>query len=467
MMRKIVLFLILFISMFWKVTSQVDTFTKQVIDGVIIYKDIKKPLLYYYAPSKLQLVIDEVGRPDFQILKMRYVGTQCSNDADKSHVTNIVKLRIEIPPQTNSILAKIKKKLSVRKSITLKPILITGIDSRLMVPAKSLDSVQKMQNLGTTNTTASADNKGLSSKKSYWTERVFTFSLDRRETELLVSQLKDNTLALSFSYSFFTNATDPLAYQELIGSSELVELVEDSKDDDEIKLVNKVIFSDAFKIDISLDKWPDLIKEIDINESIPPTYAAIEVKCFDFCENLRPNLYIKKVEVAATSVDGRKEIIVETKFHKKYTDINTKYIHFPYAILIGKPMKYRLTEITDDGQIIVSEWEDIESCSSILDITTPADKLTSKKINYEIEIDESWFVEDNTTLLVKLSYVLNKEIRSNLLEFYKDDLYKEVSFYGDIGYEVIYDINVQTNDSIIYRSDKSILNDSYLYVAKK
>ncbi len=463
-MKKELMLLLLSTLISWNISSQVDALSKQVIDGVIIYKDIKTPLLYYYAPSKLQLVVDENEKPDFQMLKMRYIGTQCSNDADRSHTTNIVKLRIEMPPQSKSVLTEIKKKLNKNKSIKLKPIRITSIDSKLIVLSQSSDSISKHKALGESNSTTSDGKTGLSTTKAYWTERAFTFSLTNGEAELLETQLKDNTLALSFSYSFYANTTDPLDYVEISSSFELEE--KEAESEDELKLINRIILSDAFELKISTQKWPEIIQEVDINESIPPTYAAIEIKCFDFCENLRPNLYIKKIEVAATSVDGSKEIIVETKFHKKHTDINTKYIHFPYAVLVGEPMKYRLTEITNEGQTNVGKWIGIESCSSILDVTTPADELTCEINDLEIEVAKSWFAEEECEIKLLISYSMNGELKYQYVDFDAKSFTKEISFFHDINSEIYYQINQVIDSKINYKSSEILLTDNYLYVNK-
>jgi hypothetical protein len=90
-----------------------------------------------------------------------------------------------------------------------------------------------------------------------------------------------------------------------------------------------LIFSDAFAIPINTVQFPDLIKNLDINESFPPTHATVTVKNYDFTENLRPELYLKKIEVAAISVDNEKEVIVETKFSKSTPEINSHRIYFP------------------------------------------------------------------------------------------------------------------------------------------
>ena len=465
-MKKNSIFLALYFITIWNGMAQVDVFSKQLINEVIVYKDIKDPLLYYYAPSKLQLVVDKTGKPDFKMLKMRYVGTQCSNDESESHTTNLVQLRIELPARNKKVLDEIKKKLRKNKPIKLRPIRITGIDSKLVAPLKNTDGTDGTTTFGKTNNIASEDKSGISTRKSYWTERVFTFSLGNHEASLLESQLKAQTLVLSFGYSFYADTTDPMDYSDISGATELVDLIKKTEEEEETSLINRVIFSDTFEINMSIDKWPDLILEIDINETLPPVYAAVEIKCYDFYENLRPDLYLKIVEVAATSVDGSKEIIVESKFYSKQPEINTKRIHFPYAVLVEQPFKYRITELNLEGKKTIGEWQLTKSCSELLNITTPSDKLLAQNETFEIEIDKDWFIEYKE-LKLELSYLLNEKYKKELLEFDSENTYHITSFYHDINSKVKYQIKQLSNDSLTYKSDKLELLGGYLYISKQ
>ena len=94
-----------------------------------------------------------------------------------------------------------------------------------------------------------------------------------------------------------------------------------------------------------------------INEEIPASYAVIELKCYDFIEELRPDLYMKVVEVEATTMDNEKTTISETKFSRKQQDVYTKHIQFPYAIQMSAPMRYRITEISINGEKTIFNWK--------------------------------------------------------------------------------------------------------------
>ncbi len=464
MLKKILIIVLIFFGYLAK--AQVDTYSRQIIDSIIIYKDSKHSNIFYYAPEKLQLSLDKSGKPDFQLLKMRYVGTNCSNDVNESRTTNLVKLRIKMPVISTEKLKHIRAELhKTVRQVKLKPLPINKITSELLIPMKDVTDTTKVvkKSIGKTRASSADSKEGLSTGKSFWTERIFTFSLTDNETILLENQLKNRELALSFSYSFYADTTDPMQYTEIKTVDDLKEKIEDSKK--EQTLINRVIFSDAFAITIDLQKWTELVKEVDINESMPPVYAAIEVRCYDFYENLRPDLYLKIVEVSGISISDDKEITQSIKFYKKQPDINTHFIHFPYAIYIGTPLKYRITEIKTDGLKMVGDWQTTESCSSLIDVTTKADKLTFENVTYEIEINPEMFdKKGNNKLLLKISYRLNGKTEGKLLEFDATKTSLETDFYHDLNSDVQYQYELLELDTVVYKSDLLKMIDSYLYL---
>ena len=134
----------------------------------------------------------------------------------------------------------------------------------------------------------------------------------------------------------------------------------------------RVIKSGAFEIVIDTKKWPDLVKKVDINEQIPPDYAALNLYCFDFNNGLRDDLAQKKIEIEATGVGGSK-VTLKYTFRNDVPDIYAADLKFPYAVRIDVPYRYRITEITWEGAVTRSEWITSGSWHEILDITTKSE----------------------------------------------------------------------------------------------
>ncbi len=129
-------------------------------------------------------------------------------------------------------------------------------------------------------------------------------------------------------------------------------------------------------------------------------------------------------------------------------------------------MKYRITEITNEGQSKVSAWQTIESCSALLDVTTPANQLTCKKKDLEIEVAENWFAEGDCSLKLLIAYTINRKPKYKYVNFEIKTLTQEISFFHDINSEIHYQINQIEEDKIIYKSSEILLTDNYLFLNK-
>jgi hypothetical protein len=129
------------------VMAQIDSNSKFYIDSVLIYKDYKKMNTFYYAPNKLELVYDSNSKPDFQFLKMRYMGTQCYGDNQSAHETNLVQLQVKMNAISSEQLTQLKKKLKTyHANPMLLPFPISHIESTLMVASETVQN-QKITSL--------------------------------------------------------------------------------------------------------------------------------------------------------------------------------------------------------------------------------------------------------------------------------------------------------------------------------
>jgi hypothetical protein len=191
----------------------------------------------------------------------------------------------------------------------------------------------------------------------------------------------------------------------------------------------------------------------------------LTVKNYDFSENLRPELYLKKVEVAAVSVDHDKEVLVETKFSKSTPEINSHSIYFPYAVYVNQPMKYRITEITNEGDKKTFPWIEFSNCNQILDITSTSQERKIEAWQFEVECDSSWFEFENAKMVLLISYQLNNQKMTKYVDVVSNDLFK-IAFYHDMDSQIHYEIVYSSNQQSDFHSEKYELKDAYLYIPK-
>lgn len=469
---RISLFLNIFTFIFFEICSinpamsQPEYNSKKKIEGIHIYQDKADPFLFYYEPGDLILNTNDNGEPDFQFLDMRYTGTKCYNDAGEKSFMSLVQFGVMMKKASPETLQKIKATLKSRRSITLKPLPVSYINTRLVLPVNG-NNDKNYEIVEDEGVIEAIDEGGYSSSNSFWTKRTFTVKLNKHESQLLNEQLTKDLLGLSLSYSYYSNVIMP-DESFVTGSKELLDhFKNDSIKDDENQLQSKLIKSNTLSINIDIKKYPKAIKQIDLNEEIPPTYAAIEVKCYDFLENLRPDLYMKIVEVEASTVDNSKITTVETKFLKKHAELYTQYLRFPYAVQMNVPVRYRIIEISQSGDRTVSEWKNKPECSSVIDITSTSDqqKIVPKQI--DIEINGDLLSSENISKIeVHLVYSLHSKVQVDKVIF--DDMseipLKSIKLQHDKGAPLFYVIKKITIDGETNTSNEKELTDNYLFI---
>ncbi|MBP8951825.1 MAG: hypothetical protein KBI47_05510, partial [Armatimonadetes bacterium] len=100
------------------------------------------------------------------------------------------------------------------------------------------------------------------------------------------------------------------------------------------------------------------------------------VRCYDFNNELRPDLYEKQVEIAAQSVAGG-EARLTVIFESGRPDLYARTVRFPVGVRLDQPYRFRVIEIGQDGSETAGEWVERESWAQMLDVTSPPKPQTS------------------------------------------------------------------------------------------
>lgn len=352
-----------------KVTAQVDFATKQVIEDVILYQDSKTKSVFYYAPYGLQLVKNEKGKPDFKFVQMRYTGTRLTQDQGSYGFMSILRFKV-----ANHVPSKIKReriKQVIRNNgipvTKLQPLPIHNLRATLIHAADSKAEVKTY-----TNGFFEGDEKA--SANTYWTERDFTLRLSNEDAQLFWNTFHGQKPTISVEYTYAAKGLNSMEKELTVSGPE--KFTEDMKarfgqEKDSINqtLNEKIIVSGAESITIDPEKWPDLMKQIDINERIPPEYAALDIYCYDFNNEIRKELYAKRIEIKAESM-GNREVTSKTIFRAEEPDIYAQTVKFIYAVKLDKPYSYRIMEIFKDGRLERSQWRTVKNWHQILDVTS-------------------------------------------------------------------------------------------------
>ncbi|WP_340200873.1 hypothetical protein [Ascidiimonas sp. W6] len=435
--------------------------SKRIIEGIAVYTDAENPRLYYYEPGELMLAVDGSGKPDFQFLDLRYTGNKCNADIGTKNFMSLVQFGIEMKKMSPAVRKLIIKKLGRAE---LKPLPLSSIATRLILPKETTEA-NSYQPIGTDGSTQATSAKGYNSTTAYWSKRYFTTRLNKHESQLLNKQLTNGHLGLSLSYSYYVKMMLP-EEATVSGSEEFRELVaEKDSISEENALQNVLINSHTISIEIDTEKHPDAIKQIDLNEEIPPSYAAVEIKCYDFSKGLRPDLYMKILEVEAISVNNDKPIITKLQFTKKDTDIFTRYLNFPYAVQTSKPMRYRISEISKKGEKQTFEWIEKPDCTSVIDISAKIEDQKTEEYAVDIELNADLFAEGIERIEVQFSFILNGKNKNQITIFSPDEpLLKTLIFEKDKNTEISYKTNIENSEETNQEIVEKTVTDTYIYV---
>lgn len=377
---------LLFLSILLPILIQAQPDFNQLVEyeGIRCFLDTKKENVAYYSPGKLSVATDREGKPDFNFLQTRYTGSVVYDDRNSYRFNSIISFRVIMEQIQAEKIKRMKNAIFPGKNDPLLlPLPVSNIKTNLIFISVEEGQADADSTVFTGGNLSSENNKGLNRKGTYWREREFSLRLDNHSSQALWEMLDNKQTLMSLNYAFFSEGIKQPV--EVIMSDaekkifeQMLNQYEENEDSAEIKEI--CIKSDAFAIRIDTEKWPGLMNKVDINEQVPPGYAALEVRCYDFNDNLRPDLFAKQIEIKATGV-GRGDVIAKTTFSQKAPDIYMQNIKFPYAVRLDKPLFYRVTSISQEKPPEKTEWIEQEMWADIIDITSSESEI--EKINFD------------------------------------------------------------------------------------
>ena len=443
--------------------------TRKEVAGIEVFRDIEKSRLWYFAPGKLKLATEKDGKPRFQLVQMRYTGTGASGNQGEKRYLNLAQLTVWMEQISSEKLEEVREALGgSRRRIKLEPMPMKSIDAFLVVP--SAEGGGRYKKAGSSSSLGS----GLDDGSGYWSERTFTIRLDNSAAELFWGQIEKGELVMSVGYGYYANVVtlDTIEYK-VRGDRESKEELEAMLDEwverdstPEAQLIN----AGAFPVMVDVKTWPDLIKKIDLNEGLPPAWAVLELRCYDFANDLRPELAMKTVEVEASGIKGDPVLVKGLRFMSSKPGKSSLQVHFPYAVDLSKPYRFRVTEFTEEGERKALPWEYRENWADLLDVTTPEDQIRNERHELEIELDLESL--ENSGLekyeAVFLYENLGEKHKLTLSWEYGDsDPVKTLRFYADKNSEIRYFTQWRDDEGWGRSYSRKVGTDDYVYLEVK
>jgi hypothetical protein len=352
---------------------------------VTVYPDDRSANIYYYPPGEMALAAADDGRPDFRFLHMRYTGNVTTGDRGRSVYRSLLSFRVVLSGPTVQQLAAARAALAAgRGSIELRPLPVRRLEAVLLdtgAAGAAAGQAATPQPLSGGHFDAPDENGGGGSSAAYWTERIYSLVLDADTAQLLSDSLEHGRLALSLGYAFFADgiASDqPL--EELRGSPELVAQMRQLLQSQATAAATagtpagaqkaQLVRAGALGITVDTIRWPGLVTRIDVGGAAPPAYAFLDVYCYDFNNEIRPDLSERQVELEAEGVALGRRVRLAVVFQRAQPDLYARTVRFPGAVRIDRPYRFRVIDVAPDGTTTDGAWQTRSSWTDRLDVTS-------------------------------------------------------------------------------------------------
>ncbi len=355
--------------------AQPDLKNSKQVGTLIVYADDRWSNLYYYAPNALTLAELFPGKPDLRVLQMRYTGTAAGGDQGHQVYRSLLSFRIRMPAITVDELQAAKRLLSPSvETIELRPLPIRRVEAVLVYTSLSREAERSQPTTLPAGHFQESEEEHTTPSNVYWSERIYTLSLDNDTAQVFWSAFQKGQVVLSVAYAFMADGVeDDVDNVKLTGSSELIEALEAQirkHSSDPHQRTTVVVRAGAFAVTTDAEKWPDLFMRVDLNDRIPPGYAALDIYCYDF-QKRDIDVYEKRVDIEAEGVAGD-PVRIETRFRGRQPEIYARNLRFPFAVRLDRPYRYRVVTTALDGSMTETPWQVQANWVMILDITSPS-----------------------------------------------------------------------------------------------
>lgn len=352
-----------------------DLRQSRIAGPLVVYADDSRRGLHYYLPGDIEVALEADGRPIFHFLRTRYTGSVATADRGTRLFRSVLSFRVQMAGPSAADLRAANQALRAAGAppgVELRPLPIRHLDAALVYVTAGPDSAGGDERaLAGGHFEAGAQGDGTAG--AYWRQRDYVIGLDPETAQLFWEALQAGQLVLSLGYAFYADGIppdQPLAVMS--GSPPLLRAIEHAAEGRPAGAASpSLIKAGSTAIRVDGRRWPGLFRQLDINESAPPGYPALDLYCYDFHDQLRPDLWEKQVEIEAEGVGG-KPIRLLSLFRADRPDLYAQGLRFPLAVRLDRPYRYRVSEVGRDGSSVESAWRQRPSWTELLDVTSPA-----------------------------------------------------------------------------------------------
>jgi len=325
-----------------------------------VWADDADASLYYYPPGPLAVAEAPGGGPDVRFLQLVYVGRGVSGDPGRFVAKSVLSFRVQQQAVAAAELAAARAALPPGAKLRALPLRRTEAQ---VVWTPLADEAAGPRPLGE----GRLEEGEAAPAGETWAERTFVLAPEPHGSQLLWDALQRGRVVLSFGWTHWADGVDRPRV-EVTGTPGVVPAEAASPASG--AQTTRVAGSGAAPLEVDARRFPDRFRRVDLNQSVPPGFALLEVRCYDFDNALRPDLARKAVEVRAAGLRGR-TVLQSVTFRPQTPHVAVATVRFPQAVRLDRPFQWRTVEVTAAGDVRTSAWAERTDWISLLDATSP------------------------------------------------------------------------------------------------
>lgn len=328
-MRRLLFFLVsIFLAAM--ASGQPDMSRGQMVGEWEIFPDTANSRQFYFLPGPLEIATAAGGRPEASFLMMRQSGTNVDGRANQFYHNSLFQCRVRMTQPSPSAMDGIREHLRGQygaNSPYIDPLPLSRMELAIVLPSAE----------GNDYAISGISENAADESAITWSERMCTVKLGDADAQLLDKALSIGQTTMHIRYAFY--AKDSL-----------------------------LVRAESLPLSIDLKKYPEMVRKLDINAQAPPGYALLEVRCYDFNNELRSDLFAKRIEVEAEGVSGQK-VRAQRTFFASQPDVYVQMLRFPHAVKLDRPLRYRVVELSEEKPPIPGNWKEHKNWNAMIDAT--------------------------------------------------------------------------------------------------
>ena len=177
--------------------------------------------------------------------------------------------------------------------------------------------------------------------------------------------------------------------------------------------------ANSFSVSADLQRWPQNLRKVDVNNTFPSGLPAIEFRCYDFADGLRPDLALIRLRLHGFDIYGNQSSPIQVSFSTGQPHQVSLPVSFATPVDVNRGFRYKRTEITQSGMITEDpSWTTANYCEGVINVSSDMEIAPISHRSLDIETQPELFADWGVERLeVLIHYERDGKSLSEVLSF--------------------------------------------------